>query len=330
MNDRRRALGALAGCGVSALAPLMVGRAQAQTFPSRTVRVTTPFPAGSGPDAALRLVAEQLAAKWGQAVVVDNKPGGGGFLAVSQFKQASTDGHELIQLDSTHITTHPHTYQKLPYDVAADFAPMGMMLRTPFFVTVAADSPIKTLDDLIAKAKAKAESVFYGSWFVGSPGHIGALRLQALTGTRMVHVPFRDFGALYAAVATREVDWALGSAASAGPLEKAGRLRFIALAAPTRDRQYPDVPATAELPSVRGYEVSAWAGLFASTAAPALARNRVAADLADVLASPLMAERYRTLNYELPKLTPAAFTELIRRETATWRDVIVAAHLKLD
>jgi tripartite-type tricarboxylate transporter receptor subunit TctC len=330
MNDRRNALRALAGCSAAALSPLMAGHASAQTFPSKPVRVTTPFPAGSGPDAALRLVAEHLARKWGQPVVIENKPGGGGFIAVSQFKQGGADGHDLIQLDSNHITTHPHTYKKLPYDVVADFAPMGMILRTPFFVAVAADSPIKTIDDLVSKAKARQESVFYGSWFVGSPGHIGALQLEVLTGARMVHVPFRDFGALYAAVASREVDWALGSAASAGPLEKAGRLRFIALASPNRDAQYPNVPATSELPLVRGFQVSAWAGLFAPAIAPAAVRHRIAADLAEVLAHPAVAERYRTLNYELPRMTTAAFAELIRRETASWRDVIATANLKLD
>lgn len=330
MNNRRKALQTIAGCSAAALSPLLAGRAFAQAFPGRPVRVTTPFPAGSGPDAALRLVGEHLAKKWNQPVIVDNKPGGGGFIAVSQFKQGVTDGHDLIQLDSNHITTHPHTYKKLPYDVQADFAPLGMILRTPFFVVVAADSPIKTIDDLITKAKAKEDGFFYGSWFVGSPGHIGALRLQAMTGTKMVHVPFRDFGALYAAVANKEVDWALGSAASAGPLEKAGRVRFIALAAAARDPLYPNVPATAELPSARAFEVSAWTGLFAPAAAPTAVRNRLAADIAEVLANPAVAERYRTLGYELPKIPAAPFAELIKRETASWRDVIAAANLKLD
>lgn len=330
MNHRRTALRTLLGCAAAALQPLAAGRAFAQAFPARPVRITTPFSAGSGPDAALRLVAEHLARKWGQPVIVDNKPGGGGFIAVSQFRQGTADGHDLIQLDSNHITTHPHTYKKLPYQVEADFAPLGMILRTPFFVVVAADSAIKTLDDLVAKARAKPDSMFYGSWFVGSPGHIGALRLQALTGTKMTHVAFRDFGALYAAVATQEVDWALGSIASAGPLEKAGRLRFIALAADARDPQYPAVPSTSELTSVRGFEVSAWAGVFAPKAAPAAVQARIAADIADVLAHPAVAERYRALGYERPRMSPAQFGDLIRRETASWKEVITSANLTLD
>lgn len=330
MIDRRHTLRVLAGCGATACAPLVPLKAFAQTFPSKAVRITTPFPAGSGPDAALRLVGEQLSKKWSQPVIIDNKPGGGGFIAVSQFKQGSSDGHDLIQLDSNHITTHPHTYKKLPYSVEADFSPLAMILRTPFFVAVAADSPIRTLDDLVARAKAKHDGMFYGSWFVGSPGHIGALRLQAMTGVKMTHVAYRDFGALYAAVANKEVDWALGSAASAGALEKAGRLRFIALAAAERDALYPTVPATAELPALRGFEVSAWTGLFAPKGAPADARARIAADVADVLSMPAVVDRYRTIGYELPKMSSAAFTDVIRRETSAWKEVIANANLTLD
>ncbi len=331
MNNRRDALRAIVGCGTAALSPWLAGPAAAQqSFPGKPVRVTTPFPPGSGPDAALRLVSDGLARKWGQPVIIDNKPGGGGFIAVSQFKQGVQDGHDLIQLDSQHITTHPHTYKKLPYNVENDLVPLGMILRTPFFVAVAADSPIKTIDDLISRAKAKPDAMFYGSWFVGSPGHIGALRLQSVTGTKMTHVPFKDFGALYTAVAMKEVDWALGSIASAGAMEKSGKLRFIVLAAPGRDPQYPAVPATGEIASVRGFEVSAWAGLFAPAGAPAAVRTRIAADLAEVMGSPVIAERYAAMGYELPKLSPTAYQDLIRRETSSWRDVITAANLTLD
>lgn len=113
-------------------------------------------------------------------MVIDNKPGGNGFIAVAAFKQGSADGHDLIQLDNTHVTTHPQTFSKLPYDVAADFAPLRMMLRTPFFVAVAADSPFNSIDDIVAAAKAAPGRINYGSWFIGSPGHLGALRLQSM------------------------------------------------------------------------------------------------------------------------------------------------------
>lgn len=327
MTTRRQAIRlALAGAG-AVLAPAL---ARAQDFPSKPVRIVTPFPAGSGPDAAMRVLGEQLAHRWSQPVLIDNRPGGNGFIAMAAFKSAQADQHTLALLDSNHTTTHPHTFSRLPYDVEKDLQPVGMILRTPFFVAVAADSPYKSVEEIVAAAKARPDGITYGSWFQGSPGHIGALQLQALRGVRMKHIPYRDFGQLYTAVSTREVDWALGSAASAGPMERSGRIKFLALAAPARDPLYPNVPATAESAELRGFEVSAWVGLFASAGTPAAVRDTIAADLAQVLSQKDVAERYRTFGYESPKFTPMAFAQLIRRETASWGGVIKAASLKLD
>jgi len=332
MIDRRTSLKTLAALAAGSTG-LVAGRAalaQAPAFPTRPVRVVTPFPAGSGRDAALRLVAEKLARKWSQPVTIDNRPGGNGFIAVSVFKQGATDGHDLLQLDSQHATTHPHTYARLPYDMERDFAPLRMILRTPFFVAVAADSPYRTLEELINDAKARPGRVTYGSWFNGSPGHIGALRLAAMKGLQMVHVPFRDFGQLYSAVATKEVDWALGSVASAGAMERAGKVRFLTLAAAGRDPLYPGVPATAEAPATRGFEVSAWAGLFAPRGIAAPLRDRISADIGEALRAADVAEKYKTLGYEAPPLDASAFGDLIRRETAGWAEVIRASGLRLD
>ena len=175
----------------------------------------------------MRVLAEQLSSKWGQPVLVDNRPGGNGFIAVAALKQSTTDGHDLILLDSNHTTTHPSTFSKLPYDVQRDFLPIAMILRTPFFIAVAADSPYKSVDDLLAAARAKPGAINCGSWFIGSPGHIGALRLERFKDVKMTHVPYRDFGQLYAAVSNKEVDWALASAASGQSMEKGGRIRFF-------------------------------------------------------------------------------------------------------
>lgn len=323
---RRDALKGLAAASLATALPL----AHAQGFPTKPVRVITPFPPGSGPDAAMRVVGEQLAKKWGQPVVVDNRPGGNGFIAISAFKSAPADQHSLLLIDSNHATTHPHTFARLPYDPEKDFQPVGMILRTPFFVAVGADSKYQSLEDIVAAAKAQPDAVTYGSWSPGSPGHIGALQLQALRAISMRHVPYRDFGQLYAAVSSREVDWSLGSIASAGGLERAGRLRFLAVAAPARDPLYPNVPATAELPSLRGFEVNAWAGLFAARATPPALSERLAADLREALDRPEVIERYRTLGYEAPRLSPAAYAQLIQRETVAWGQVIRGANLKLD
>ncbi|HSV82598.1 MAG TPA: tripartite tricarboxylate transporter substrate binding protein [Ramlibacter sp.] len=317
------------GCGMLLAAFAGSAQAQATSFPTKTVRVVTAFPAGSGPDVALRVVADRLAKKWGQPVIVDNRPGGNGFIAIASIKAAAADGHELIQLDSNHLTTHPHTFSRLPYDAQKDLEPVRPLFRNNFFVVVAADSPYKSLDDIVAAARANP-GITYGSWFNGSPGHLGALRLQRMKGVAMTHVPYKEMNQLYASVARREVDWALGSAASAGPLEKAGKLKFLAIAGPARAKAYPQVPSVDDAPGTRGYEVAAWTGLFAPKGTPRVVRERIAADVLDVLKQPEIVERYSGFGYEPFDAGPVAYADAIRRETMAWGEVIKAANLKLD
>jgi len=327
MLNRRKTLTAV---GLGLLAGAWATGALAAPFPSKPVRIITASSAGSGPDVAMRVVAEKLSKKWGQPVIVDNRPGGNGFVAVGAFRQASPDGHELINLDSSHITTHPHTFSKLPYDPQKDFEPIRPILLTDFFVVVAKDSPYKTLEDLVAAAKARNGQMPYGSWFNGSPGHLGGLRLQAMQGIQMMHIPFKEMTQLYTAVAAQEVQWALGSIASAGPMEKAGKVRFIGVAAPARSAIYPSVPSVNETPSTRGYEVNAWFGLFAPKGTPKAVREKIAADVTEALASPDIVERYRNLGYNRMDMTPDAFAERIAQETKGWAKIIDDANLKLD
>jgi tripartite-type tricarboxylate transporter receptor subunit TctC len=203
-----------------------------QEFPSRAVRVVTPFPAGSGPEVALRVVAEKLSRLWGKPVVVENKPGASGFIAIETIKRAAPDGHELLQMDNAQMTAQPFLFKKLPYDLLRDFEPVTPVFRNYFFVTVPSTSRYKNMADLAQAAKAGPGAVNYGSWFVGSPGHIGAAMLETATSSRMTHIPYKEMSQLYAAVGTQEVDWAFGSAASAGGMQRAGKLRYLAVAAP--------------------------------------------------------------------------------------------------
>jgi 3-(3-hydroxy-phenyl)propionate hydroxylase len=326
----RRAL--MLTLAASLVATGIADRAQAQpaSFPTKPVRILTAFPAGSGPDAALRVVAQKLSTKWGQPVVVDNRPGGNGFVAIAAFKQGSADGHDLIQLDSNHLTTHPHTFSKLPYDPQKDLVPLRQLFRNSFFVVVSKDSPFKSLDDIVAAARAQPGKVTYGSWFTGSPGHLGALRLQRQAGIQMLHAPFKEMSQLYTSVATQEVQWALGSAASAGALEKAGKVRFVAVTGPSRSKAYPAVPSVDESTLTRSYEASAWTGLFAPRGIPAPLRDRISADVLEALKSPEVMERYRAFDYELHDVGGEVFADLIARETRNWAGVIQAANLKLD
>lgn len=325
--SRRRTLCAFAGALLSAAVPLAHA---ADAFPTRPVRIISSFPPGAGPEVALRVIAEQLSKKWKQPVVVDNRPGGNGFVAIGALKQAKPDGYDLLQIDMAHVVTHPYTFNNLPYDPRLDLTPITPLFSNEFFVAVAKDSPYKTVDDIVAAARARPGLVTYGSWFTGSPGHLGALRLESATGTRMLHVPYREMSQLYGNVSTKEVEWALGSAASAGALERGGKLRFIATTGTKKSSVYPDLPLMSEAKGAAGVSLVSWTGLAAPRDTPKALREQIAADVSEVLKSPEVQERFKAMGYDATPMTPDQMTALIEREREAWSKIISAANLKLD
>jgi tripartite-type tricarboxylate transporter receptor subunit TctC len=315
---------------VAATALFHPGLLAAQQFPTKPVRVVTSFPVGSGPDSALRLVGEKLTRAWGQQVVVDNRPGGNGFIAAEAGKKATADGYTLLQLDSSHLAVHPHLYRKMPYDGARDFVPVGTLFRTYFFVVIPAGSPWKSIPDLIAAAKAQAGKLSYGSWFVGSPGHLGAAMLEAETGIRMSHVLYKDLGQLYFAVGNNEVAWAFGTAGSAGAAYRAKRVRFLAVAAPQRMAGYEDVPTVVESGGPSGFEVRAWMALVAPRGTPAGVIAQVNSDIGKTLREPDLAERYATFGFEPMGLSPVELTRLIDADSRRFGELARRLNLSLE
>src|SRR4029453_9357044 len=222
----RSILHRLAVAACLALAP---GPWPAPPYPAKPVRSATPFPSGSGPDAVLRVVGDKLSKMWGQQVIVENRPGANGFIAIDAVKKAAPDGYTLVQVDDTHLALQPHLYKKIPYDTQKDFDPVATFFRTYFFVVVPASSSWKDMSDLVAAAKAKNGDLTYGSWFVGSPGHVGAAMLEVETGTKMTHVPFKEMSQLFTGVANNDVAWSFGSAASSGAMYRAGKGKNLAV-----------------------------------------------------------------------------------------------------
>jgi tripartite-type tricarboxylate transporter receptor subunit TctC len=320
----------LSGAAVLALLACAVLPAWAQTFPSKSVRVVTPFPAGSGPEVALRLVADGLSRRWGQPVIVDNRPGASGFIAIEAIKRATPDGHELLQMDNAQMAAQPFLFKKLPYELLRDFEPVTPILRNYFFVNVPAGSRYKTMADLLAGAKAAPNQVNYGSWFIGSPGHIGAAMLETATATHMTHVPYKEMSQLYVAVGNQEVDWAFGSAASAGSMQRAGRTRYLAVAAPQRVAAFPDVPTVAESGGPAGFELSAWTALLAPKGTPKAVVEKIQKDVAAVLATQEVKDKYAAMFYEPYALDSAQFLQQLRSDTQRYGDTITRLHISLD
>ena len=309
---------------------LTAGPALAQDFPTKPVRILTPFPTGGGPEAALRMLAEKLQKKWGKPVIVENKPGGNGFIAIDAFKRGATDGHDLIQLDNVHLVAYPQLFKKLPYDPAGDFDVMAPLFRTYFFVGVPANSKYRTTGDILADAKARPGALNYGSWSVGNPVHLGSALLESMTGTQMQHVIYKETSMLYAGVANGELDFALGSLGTAGALQRSGKIRFIGVTAPQRHGAFPDVPTVAESGGPAGYEVTGWTAIAAPKGLPTAVADRIQADIQAALAEPDVKERYATFGYETFPATREQFGAFVGAESKKYADVVKRANVSLD
>ena len=315
------ALGALALCRVTA---------QAQDFPTKPVRILTPFPVGSGPEGVLRLVADKLSRTWGKPVVVENKPGGNGFIAIDAFKRGATDGHDLIQLDSVHVSAYPHLFKKLPYDAKTDFEPLAPLFKTYFFVTVATDSKYKTVSDLVADAKANPGKLNYGSWSVGNPVHLGSALFESVTGTTMQHVVYKETSMLYTGVANGELSFALGTNATAGSMYRAGKLRYLAVAAPKRVSAFPNVPTIGESGGPAGFEVSGWTVIAAPRGLPKTVTDKIQRDIEKALAEPDVREKFASFAYEPFTLNRAQLNAYIQDESMRYSGIIKKAQVSLD
>ena len=220
----------------------------AQTYPSKVVKITAPYSAGAGPAVFARILAEKLSRAWSQQVLVDPRPGASGFIAIEAVKNAAPDGHELLVVSNAHVAINPALYKKLPYDPDKDFATAG---------------PYQNVRALIAAAKADPRAVTYGSSYVGSPSHLGSAEFEFLTGTKMIHVPFKDQSQMYVSIANGDVGWAFSTLGSALPLIQSGKIKLIAIASKERLKTLPDVLTVEEAGGPAGFEVGSWLALLA-------------------------------------------------------------------
>lgn len=313
-----------------AAAALFPVSGMAQAFPSKPVRIVTPFPVGGGPDGVARLVADKLSRAWGQPVTVDNRPGGNGFIAIEAWKRGARDGHDLLILDNVHLAAYPSLFKKLPYDAAKDFDALLPLFKTYFFFTVGAGSPYKTVADIVADAKAHPGKLNYGSWSVGNPVHLGSELFASMTGTQMEHVIFKETTQLYTSVATGELHFALGSAATAGPLYQAGKLKLLAVSGPRRMAAYPDVPTVAQSGGPRDFEVTGWNALAVPPQLPAGVADKIRNDVAQALTGADVLEKFKSFGYEPFPIGRADFSAFVQAESERFGGVVRKAGIALD
>lgn len=317
---------------VATLAPVTAAHADADagSYPAKPVTVITPFAAGSGPDAVMRLVAEQLGKRWKQRVLVDNRPGGAGFIAIEAAKRSPQDGHTLLQLDSEHLAALPHLYKSKGFAPFSAFEPVAALLRTPFFIAVPAHSPWQNMNDLLAAAKARPNAVSYGSWGVGTPAHLGAQQLEMLAGISMLHVPFREVGQLYTSVATQDVSWAFATLPSSRGVYETGKLRYLAVAAGRRVPQMPQVPTVAEAGGPKELDFNGFVVLVAPKGVTPAVSARIQADVAWALGTPEVQAQYKTFAFEAINWSQAEIRQEVETRSRLYERLIQRGNIRLE
>lgn len=284
----------------------------AQAFPTKTVRITTPYSTGIGPDLFARALADTLQKEWGQPVVVESRPGANGFIAIDVLKKSAPDGHELLILADSHLAINPSLFKKLPYNVDTDMVPVGGLYRTFFFVVVKSDGPYQTIAQLIAGAKANPGKLTYGTPYVGSPSHLGNAVFDYETGTQTIHVPYKEQLQIFTSIANGDLTWAIATAASTTAMVKAGRVKLIAVAANKRLASHPEVPTVEEAGGPKDFVVAAWLALLAPQGTPQNIVRKISADTQKALANPDMKKRIDALGFEGMPSSPEQIAEMIR------------------
>jgi tripartite-type tricarboxylate transporter receptor subunit TctC len=306
---------------------LACGLAFAQeAWPSKPIRIVVGFAAGTPPDIFARLYGDYASKKLGQPVIVDNKPGAAGNLATDAVAKATGDGYTLLYNLSTAFTINPYIYSKLPYDPAKDLTPVATTMRQGLVLIAKPEGGAKTVQELLAAAKAKPGTLSHASYGAGSPSHLIVEWLKDETGTQMVHVPYR--ASPIADIVGGQVDTLMEPIATGFPLISSGKAVALAYSGPTRFAALPNVPTLAEV--APGLSMMSWHGIWAPSATPAAIVNRINAVFVEASRDPELSRRIRELNSEPLGLSRAEMAEAIQRDAGIYSRIVKAKNIRVD
>ncbi len=302
-------------------------RAQAD-YPNKPIRILVPFAPGGFVDVAARLVGQKLSEKWGQQVIVENRPGGNGFIAVTAVAKAPADGYTLLMAHSGEFAVNPAVFAKdIPYDLDRDFHPITLITEAPMVLGAKADGPFNSLKDLIEAARAKPATLGMSTPGTGSINHLTGEWIALSSGVKFLHVPYKGGAPAAVAIATGEVPFGLSSIPSTMPQVKAGRVKILAITTARRtpvDMSWP----TLQEAGVKDVNLSIWAGLFAPKGVPQAIRDKLYTEVAAILQMPDVKEKFAASGSEIGGMKPEAFTAQIKREAAAMKDIVQKAGVK--
>ena len=303
--------------------------ALAQSYPNKPVRMIIPYPPGGGNDTLGRLFAAKLGERTGQQFIVENRPGAGAMIGTEAAAKSPPDGYTIL-LSS--IATHalsPNLYSRVPYDPVKDFAPITLLGIAPTVLVVPAELPARNLQEFIAAAKAKPGALAYASGGNGTPPHINAEVFKAVAGVDLLHVAYKGGGPALVDLMAGRVQAMLDTAASAMPHVRAGKLRALALSAPKRSPELPDLPTFAEA-GLPQYDTNAWYSMHAPAGTPPEIVRRLNTELVAILKDPDVLARFKQLATDPVGNSPHELAAFVRTELDKYARIIHAAGIKLD
>ncbi|MGZ8210489.1 MAG: Bug family tripartite tricarboxylate transporter substrate binding protein [Burkholderiales bacterium] len=303
--------------------------AQQPPYPAKPIKMIMPFPAGGPTDILGRLLGQKLTEAWGQNVVIDNRPGGGGMIGSNLAAKSPPDGYTLFLGGITTLALAPYLQKNLQYDPLKDFQPVSQTTISPLLLMVHPSLPVKSVKEFVALAKARPGQINYASSGPGGSGHLAGELFKYVTRTDLVHVPYRGAPPALMDLAAGQVQTMFGTMLASVPLIRNGKLRAIAVTGPKRSIAVPDVPTFAEsgLPS---YDASSWNGILVPAGTPRPIVERLSAEIVKIMHTPGVLDRLAADGPVPVGNSPEAFAAMIKAEQAKWSKVIREANIRIE
>ncbi len=330
-----RPLLALAAAAALAAAPAFApaqshSTGSGQAFPSRPVKIVVPTSPGGATDAFSRALAPRLSEIWGQAVVVENRPGANQILGADYVSKSAPDGHALLVSDASSFVMNPHLYRKLPYDGLHGFTPITVLVRFPWVIAVHPSVGASTFQEFVAYARANPGKLSYGSFGLGSSAHISVDYLKKLLGIDIVHVPYKGAGPAVTDLLSGQIQMMMVTPLLVEPHARAGKLKLVAAATAQRIAALPDLPTVAES-GVPGYEAGTWFALVGPAGMPRDLVAKIYGDAVKVLNDPAFREQYVSKQwFEVVGNTPEQFAEYLKSEYERWDRLIKLSGVSVE
>ncbi len=303
--------------------------AAAADYPDRPIRLIVPQAAGSATDTVARILGAELSKELGQQIVVDNRPGGALTIGLDLTAKSEPDGYTIGMGPIGALAITRHMVGKLPYDIEKDFQPIALVTRGHLLLAVSPSLPVKSVAELIDYAKKNPGKLSNASSSNGSPGHVGGELFKYMTGTDIVHIPYRGGSLAINDLIAGHVQLMFESLQSIAPHAKAGSVRALAVSGVKRSPGFPDLPTVAEA-GVPGYEAGTWTGVIAPAGVPRAIVDKLNAAINKAIASPAFIEKFAAIGDEPGGGTPEQYAEAIRKDSAKWAEVIKRSGAKLD